>query len=263
MGMLDDNARKSGSEIAKTIEEYSIECAIAKVFCSESLDFVVDELVQIYGGIGFIAEYPAERAFRDSRINRIFEGTNEINRLVITGNLLKNVMKNKLDLFTAIVNTAEEIKTYDPSSVDYNTLLAAEDNLLKMCKHIFLTVAGSVANNILETLADEQEIIGLMADIIIEIYAVECGLMRAKKYIESKGEKKAELHIAAVKAYIADTVPKVVKSSKQILAFIEEGDALDDQFKTIDTLSYYKIGNVVELKRKIADKVIKANKYPF
>jgi len=263
MGLLDDEAKKSGSEIAKSIEEYSIECAIVKVYCSESLDFVVDELVQIYGGNGFIAEYPAERAYRDSRINRIFEGTNEINRLVITGNLLKNVMKNKLDLFTAINKAAEEIKSYDSSSIDYNNLLAPEENILKMCKNIFLIVAGSVADNILETLSEEQEVISMMADLIIEIYAIECGILRAGKCLKSKGEKKAELHIAAVKVYLAETLPKIVKSAKQIMAFIEKDDVLDKQFKTIDTISYYKIGNIVELKRKIADKVIKGNKYPF
>ncbi|MCG8337168.1 MAG: acyl-CoA dehydrogenase family protein, partial [Proteobacteria bacterium] len=263
MNTLDDNARKNGEEIAKAIEEYSVECAIAKVFGSEVLDYCVDELVQIYGGNGYIAEYPAERAYRDSRINRIFEGTNEINRLVITGNILKSTMKGKLPLMEAVGKGLEEIGSINPAELNADTGLGLQNQMLRNAKLLFLLTVNTVTQNLLETLQEDQEVIEQLAEIVIELFAMESGLLRALKVLETKGEKKAELHITAVKAYFAETLPKLATLAKNILAFAETGDSLGKLMSDVDKLANAPRENVIGLKRQVAERVIKGRKYPF
>ncbi len=263
MGTLDEAARKSGEEVAKAIEEYSVECAITKVFGSETLDYVVDELVQIYGGNGYIAEYPAERAYRDSRINRIFEGTNEINRLVITGNILKMAMKGKLPLLETVSAALEEISAYDSSAFKKDSPLAAQEQILKNSKNIFLLTVNTVTQKLLETLQEDQEVIELLAEMVIEIFVMESGLLRAQKYLGTKGEKKAELQVAAVKAYCADTILKMAGLSKNVLAFAESGEALEKLIADVDKLASAPMENTIAFKRAIAEKLIKSKKYPF
>ncbi len=263
MNTLDDEARKNGEEIAKAIEEYSVECAIAKVFGSEVLDYCVDELVQIYGGNGYIAEYPAERAYRDSRINRIFEGTNEINRLVITGNILKTTMKGKLPLMEAVGRGMKEIESINPAEFSIDSKLALQNQMLNNAKLLFLLTVNTVTQKLLETLKDDQEVIEQLAEIIIELFAMESGLLRASKVLESKGEKKAELHLTAVKAYFAETLPKLAVLAKNVLAFAETGDPLKKLMSEVEKLSNVPQENVIGLKRQIADRVIKSRKYPF
>ncbi len=263
MDSMDEEAKKSGTEIGKAIEEYSVECAIAKVFCSEVLDFVVDELVQIYGGNGFIAEYPAERAYRDSRINRIFEGTNEINRLVTTATLIKNAMKGKLPLLDAVGKVADDIKDVDPKAENFDVALSKQDHMVKMSKKMFLLTVDTVAKKLMATIQDEQEVIALLADMVIEIYAMESGLLRAQKFMAKKGEDKAKLHIAAASVYIADTLPKIAGWAKQVFAFAEEGDELAAHLAEVDRISNYTPENTIVLRRAIADKVAKGKKYPY
>lgn len=264
LNTLDDAAKKSGAENAKAIEEYAIECSMAKVYGSECLDFCVDELVQIYGGNGYVAEYPAERMYRDSRINRIFEGTNEINRILVPGTILKRAMQGRIPLLDAIQAAGEEVKAYAPDSVNPgDTLLGTQQHLLKMCKKIFLMSAGIAANKLLATLQEEQEVLGTMADMIIEIYAMESGLLRAQKYAGQKGEERAALHIAAVKVYVNDAVPNIVQGAKKMLAYVIDDESLGANFAAVDKMATYQPIDTIGLRRLIAERVIKGKKYPY
>ena len=264
LGVLDEKAKKDGAENARAIEEYAIECSIAKIFGSECLDFCVDELVQIFGGNGYISEYPAERMYRDSRINRIFEGTNEINRLLIPGTFIKRGLQNRLPVMDALKTIEDEIKVDAPDDIKTDiSPLVIQKRMVFMCKKMLLMAAGSALNRLLANIAQEQEIMALLADMIIRIFAMESGLLRAEKLSASKGEKKAEYHIAAVKVYVNDAVPEIAAMARQVFAFVEEGDALTAKCNAIDKLAANRPLNTIPLRRFIAEKVIKGQKYPF
>ncbi|MFC1488564.1 acyl-CoA dehydrogenase family protein [Thermodesulfobacteriota bacterium] len=264
LGALDPEARKLGTENAKAMEEYAVECSIAKIFGSEVLDFCVDELVQIHGGYGYVAEYPAERIYRDARINRIFEGTNEINRLLIPGTIVKRAMGGRLGLIDAIQAVEEEVQDDSPTLIMPDiSALAAQEQMIKMSKKILLMTAGIAVNKLLATLEQEQEVLAMLADMIIEIYAMESGLVRARKLMNKKGEKKAEYHVAAVKVYVNDTIPKIIHWARQVLAFVETGDALSARISAVERLAAYQPVDTVTLRRLIAEKIIKVQKYPF
>lgn len=264
MNTLSPEAKKNPAENAKAIEEYAVECSIAKVYGSEVLDFCVDENVQIHGGNGYCSEYPAERMYRDSRINRIFEGTNEINRLLIPGTIIKRAFQNRLPLMDALKDLEKEIKEYDPKSLNFGDAPLGEQlHLLKMCKKIALMVSGTAVTKLMANIQDEQEVLGMLADIIMEIYAMETGILRAQKLIDKKGEKAAEYHIAAVKVYMTDVIPKIVHWATQILSFVESGDALLAQIYAVNKLARHTPVDTVKLRRLIAEKVIKGKKYPF
>ncbi len=261
---LDTGTKALATENAEMLEAYAVECSIAKVYCSECVDFCVDELVQIFGGNGYIAEYPIERMYRDARINRIFDGTNEINRLLIPGTILKRALQGRLPFFDEIqkLNNENNLYSFDPTMLD-DAFLGIQKYMLTACKKILLISAGSAVNKFLDSLAEEQEVLAMMADIIIEIFAVESGLVRAQKYAAAKGEKKAAHHIAAVKIYTNDMIPKVVHWAKQIIAAAAEGDDLSSRFAAVDRLSTYQPVDTIELRRLIAEKVLKGKKYPF
>jgi alkylation response protein AidB-like acyl-CoA dehydrogenase len=261
MTTLSPAQKSRGDEIARAIEAYSVECAIVKVFCSEVLDSVVDDMVQIFGGNGYIAEYPAERAYRDSRINRIFEGTNEINRLVVAGNILKYAMKGRLPLMAAVADALGAAG--DAPAPAGDGPLAGQEAALARCKTLFLLTVDTVAKKLLNTLSEDQEVIELLADMIIQIYAMESGLLRAKKYFDQKGEKKAALHLAAIKIYMADAVPKMAGLAQEIFAFAESGEPLESLAARAGELASVPLENTVALRRAIADKVVRAKRYPF
>ena len=264
LNTLDEDGKRSGAENAKAIEEYAVECSMSKVYGSECLDFCADEMVQIFGGNGYISEYPAERMYRDSRINRIFEGTNEINRLLVPGTIVKRAMQGRLPLLDAIQALSGEVKAYSPDSVKLDDApLAMQAHMIKMCKKIVLMAAGTATNKFLANLAEEQEVLGILADMIIEIYAMESGLLRAQKFLTAKGEEKAANYIAAVKVYMNDILPKIVNGAKQILAHAVDDNSLAAQYAAIDKLASYQPLNTIELRRMIAEKVIKGKKYPF
>ena len=264
LATLDDEAKKSGAENAKAIGEYAAECSITKVYGSESLDYCVDEYVQILGGYGYCAEYGAERAYRDSRINRIWEGTNEINRLLVPGTLMRRALKGRLALFPAAQAITGELMSYSPLSVQLpDTPLALQEHMVKMSKKIGLMVAGIAARKYQQELTHEQEVLGKIADIVIEIFAMESGLLRALKVISNQGEEKAGLHIAAVETYVDETIPKIEMWAKQILAYVEEGDMLRTQLAGVKKLARYQPIDTVSLKRKIADRIIELESYPF
>lgn len=261
---LDPEARKSGQENAKAIEEYAAECSIAKVYGSEALDYCVDEYVQILGGYGYCAEYPAERYYRDSRINRIWEGTNEINRLLIPGTLMRRAMQGRLALLQAAQSVADFIMGYSPLALELpEEPLAYQAHMISMMKKLTLMVSGLAAQKFGQDLVKEQEILARIADMVIEIFAMESGLLRTQKIIANKGEEKAKYQIDAVKAYVDQTVPKMEQWARQIVARVEEGDTLRAQLAAVKKLSRINPIDLIAVKREIADRVIDLESYPF
>src|SRR5450755_1460918 len=183
---VDKSAPGAAKETLKAIEEYAVECSIIKVWGSEMIDYVVDETVQVYGGYGFVEEYPAERAYRDARINRIFEGTNEINRLIITGFLLKRAMTGQLPLMPAIKKLMDEVLSGPSMSEEIEGPLAGERKLVGQAKKLALFAAGSATQKYMQAIQDQQEVMGAIADMTIEIYAMESAVLRAQKMVQQK-----------------------------------------------------------------------------
>ncbi|MEO8726384.1 MAG: acyl-CoA dehydrogenase family protein, partial [Acidobacteriaceae bacterium] len=206
---IDKQAPDASTQVRKAIEEYAVECSIAKVWGSEMLDRAVDEVVQIYGGYGFVEEYPAERAYRDSRVNRIFEGTNEINRMIITGWILKSAMSGKLPLMAAIKKLMDEMMEVSSPIADEEGALAAERQQLANAKKAGLVAAGTAAERFMDKLSDQQEVLAAIADIIIELYAIESAVLRTEKIIARAGEAGAALPIAYTRAYVSGAMVKI------------------------------------------------------
>lgn len=264
LATLDDEAKKDGTTNAKAIEEYATECSISKVFGSETLDFCVDEYVQILGGYGYCADYPAEQAYRDARINRIWEGTNEINRLLIPGTLMKRALQGRLNLLGAAKNVARDLMSYSPLSVKLpDEPLALQTHMVGMSKKIALMASGVAAQKYGDKLVDEQEVLEALADIVIEIFAMESGLLRAKKMVAAKGEEACAHYIAAVKVYVDETIPKIETLAKQMIAYVEDGDMLRTQLAAVKKMARYQPIDAVTLRRQIAEKVIELEDYPF
>jgi alkylation response protein AidB-like acyl-CoA dehydrogenase len=190
---IDSASPDAAKERRKAIEEYAVECSILKVWGSEMIDYVVDETLQIYAGYGFVEEYPAERAYRDARINRIFEGTNEINRLIITGFLLKRAMSGQLPLMPAIKKLMDEVLSGPSAGEEIEGPLAEERKLVAQAKKLGLFVSGAATQKYMQKIQDQQEVMGAIADMTIEIYAMESAVLRAQKMVEHKGEASAAL----------------------------------------------------------------------
>ena len=188
LGDVDKSAADAGKQTLKAIEEYAVECSIIKVWGSEMIDYVVDETVQIYAGYGFVEEYPAERAYRDARINRIFEGTNEINRLIITGFLLKRAMTGQLPLMPAIKKLMDEVLSGPSMAEELEGPLPEERQLVAQAKKLGLFAAGAATQKYMQAIQDQQEIMGAIADMTIEAYAMESAVLRAQKIVQAKGE---------------------------------------------------------------------------
>ena len=264
VGMI-DNAIPEGEEtpevIGKAIEEYAVECSIIKVWGSEMLDFVADETVQIYGGYGFVEEYPAERTYRDSRVNRIFEGTNEIQRLIITGQLLKRAMSGQLALLPAIKKILDEVTSGTSSSEEGGGLLAAEQKMVTNAKKLSLLVTGSASQKYKQKLADQQEIMGAIADMVIETFVVDSCLLRARKYVEANGEAKAALVIAMTQVYLEGAFTKLEAAAKKVVAAVAEGDMLRTQMAIVHRLVNRDPVNVIALQEQIAARVLETGKF--
>lgn len=261
---IDPTADDYAELCTKVIREYAIECAISKVHGSEVLDYCVDEFVQILGGYGYVAEYPAERAYRDARINRIFEGTNEVNRLLIPGEILKKTMKGKLPFMAAGQKLMGEIMEYSPLMVEIgDEPLAYQEHMVEMCKKAVIFVAGTAMQKLMQKLSNEQEVLMRCADMIIEIFAMEAGVIRAQKAIAAKGEEKAQFHIDVVKAYMDEMIPQIDQWAKECLSFIEEGDDLRTLLIGIRKLLKYTPENGISLRKAIADKVVEKGGYPL
>src|SRR3954464_1068154 len=206
---IDKNSADAATQMRKGIEDYAVECSILKVWGSEMIDKVVDEVVQIYGGYGFVEEYPAERAYRDARLNRIFEGTNEINRMIITGWVMKRAMKGDLALMPAIKALMDEVLAGPSMGDPLEGTLAAERTMLANAKKAGLFAAGAATQKYMQAIQDQQEIMGAIADMTIEAYAMETAVLRAQKIAAAKGEIAAALPIAMTRVYLSEAMEKV------------------------------------------------------
>src|SRR6202521_1265721 len=219
---IDSASPDAAKERRKAIEEYAVECSILKVWGSEMIDYVVDETVQIYAGYGFVEECPAERAYRDARINRIFEGTNEINRLIITGFLLKRAMSGQLPLMPAIKKLMDEVLSGPSVGEEVEGPLAEERELVAQAKKLGLFVSGAATQKYMQTIQDQQEVMGAIADMTIEIYAMESAVLRTQKMVEQKGEAAAALPIAMTRVYLTQALEKVEAPAKKVIADVAE-----------------------------------------
>src|SRR5271169_6857712 len=258
---VDKSAADASKQMLKAIEEYAVECSIIKVWGSEMIDYIVDETLQIYAGYGFVEEYPAERAYRDARINRIFEGTNEINRLIITGFLLKRAMTGQLPLMPAIKKLMDEVLSGPSMSEDLEGPLADERKLVAQAKKLGLFVSGAATQKYMMTIQDQQEVMGAIADMTIEIYAMESAVLRAQKMVEQKGEASAELPMAMTRVYLTQALEKVEAAAKKVIADVAEGDMLRTQLAIVRRLSKHEPFNTIALRQQIAQKTIEAGKY--
>ena len=245
-------------------EEFSVECAILKVFGSEVLDYVVDEAVQVFGGTGFSEEYPVARAYRDSRINRIFEGTNEINRLLSVGMLVKKAMKGELDLFGPAMAVQKELMSVpDFSTPDADDVFGAERKALLNAKKAILMTAGAAVQKFMQNLDKEQEVMMNIADMLIELFACESVLLKTEKLIGIKGEAACALQIDLTKVYISDSLERINLSGKHAIVSFNDGDVLRIMLMGLKRFTKLDAFNTVAARRRIADKVIAENGYCF
>ena len=263
LSAVDKSAPDAMQQTLKAIEEYAVECSIIKVWASEMVDYVVDETVQIYGGYGFVEEYPAERSYRDARINRIFEGTNEINRLIITGFLLKRAMSGQLALLPAIRQIMDEVLSGPSAAEETEGPLAEEKKLLAAAKKIGLFVAGAATQKYMQAIQDQQEVMGAIADIVMEIYAMESAVLRVEKMTAARGENAAGLPLAMAQLYLARGMEKIESCARRIVAAVAEGDMLRTQMSVLRRLAKHEPYNTIALQQQIAEAVIARGKYGF
>jgi alkylation response protein AidB-like acyl-CoA dehydrogenase len=259
-------ASGSGDKIQNTmkvLEEYAIESSIAKVYGSEMLDFVVDEAVQIFGGYGFHEDYPVCRAYRDSRINRIFEGTNEINRMLIIQMLMKRAMGGQLPLIPAAMKLADEILAGPSFEEAPEGVLAGESRVVANSKKMFLQAAGGAVQKFREKLADEQELIGALSNVVMEIYAMESCLLRAQKAAAAKGEPASQTMIDSARVFINDAAERVEHEAKRAIAAIHEGDMLTTQMAVLKRFAKRTPVDTIALRRRVATAVQSQDRYPL
>lgn len=254
----------SGKAKLKSTEQFAVECAIIKVWGSEMLDYIVDEGVQVYGGMGYSADAPMDRAYRDSRINRIFEGTNEINRLLIVDMLLKRAMKGELDLMTPATAVAGELMSIpDFNAEDDDALFAAELKTLKNLKKAGLMIAGAAVQKLMMTLAKEQEILMNIADIIGSVYIAESTILRVQKLVSMRGEEACAGQIDMMRIYLQEAVDKTAMAGKEALNSFAEGDELNMMLMGLRRFTKVKPFNIKDARQRVAKQLIEANKYCY
>lgn len=258
-----NDGMSKGQATLKGIEDFAIECAILKVAGSECLDYVADEAVQIYGGMGYSAEAPVEKAYRDSRINRIFEGTNEINRMLIIDMLLRKAMKGELDLMGPAMKVAGELMSIPEAGEEIEGVFVNEYKYLEGYKKAILMVAGSAVQKLMQTLSKEQEVLMNLADITILIYQAESVLLRVQKMIDKNGEEASAAQIAIVKTFFYDASSKIEKAGKDALNTFAEGDELRMMLMGLKRFTKTEAFNPRDARQLIASKLIEANGYCF
>ncbi|KAB7732266.1 acyl-CoA dehydrogenase [Rudanella paleaurantiibacter] len=248
----------------KALEQFAIECAIMKVHGSEALDYVVDEGVQVYGGMGYSADAPMDRAYRDARINRIFEGTNEINRMLVVDMILKRAMKGELDLMGPAMAVGKEIMSIpDFSSDEEEGLFIAEKKVLRNLKKSVLMVAGAAVQKFMTKLSEEQEILMSLADMVIEIYAAESVLLRVEKLIGIKGEEAVSLQKEMALVYLHEAVEKINNAGRAAITSFAEGDELRVMLMGLKRFTKIEPMNLKNARRRIAEAMLAENKYIF
>lgn len=260
MGSLTEEQLKDGREVAKAIAEYQIECSMNKYMCTELLDYVVDEAVQLHGGYGYMQEYEVERMYRDSRINRIFEGTNEINRLLVPGTLLKKALKGELPLLDKAQGMQEELLMMMPAEIG-DEPLELQKYLVKNAKKIVLLTAGLAAQKYMQKIEHEQEILANLADMVAEIYNMESAILRTEKAINRDGVEKHRQKLLYTEVYVQEAFNRIEADAKEILIAVEEGDHLRMMLSALRKLTRHDPVNVIQKKREIAAKIIAEEKY--
>lgn len=259
-GQLSAEEAKDIKKVASSIAEYAIECSVNKFFASEVLSYVVDEGVQIHGGYGFMQEYPIERAYRDARINRIFEGTNEINRLLVPGTFLKKAFKGELPLFQKAMALQEELMMLMPEEPG-DEPLAQEKYLVKNAKKIGLLAAGLAAQKFGKALETEQEILSNIADITSQVYAMESVVLRTEKAIANAGLEKSKQKLLYTQIFCQEAFNEIEAHAKETLVAIEQGDTLRMMLTSLRKFTRHTPINVIAKKREAADVIIEAERY--
>jgi len=262
LGSSNPGADKT-KQAMQMLEEYAIESSISKIVGSETVDFCVDAGVQIFGGYGFHEDYPVARAYRDSRINRIFEGTNEINRLLIIQMLMKRAMAGVLPLIPAASKLSEEVLAGPSFEEGPSGPFAEEERVLEQAKKIFLLASGAAMQKFRESLADQQEIVAALANIVMYVYAMESSLRRAQKSSAMRGESAAGAMIDAARAYMYDAMDRIEKEARTALAATAEGDTLITQLAVLRRFAKHAPVDTIALRRRVADAVLAQDRYPF
>ncbi|MDQ0352796.1 alkylation response protein AidB-like acyl-CoA dehydrogenase [Alkalibacillus filiformis] len=260
LGQLSKEELNDGSQVAKGIAEYAIECSMNKYTATELLDYVADEAVQIHGGYGFMAEYEVERIYRDSRINRIFEGTNEINRLIVPGTFMKKAMKGELPLLEKAMGLQNELMAMMPETPG-DEALEQEKYLVGNAKKIGLLAAGIAAQKYQEKLEQEQELLSNIADIAADVYNMESAVLRTAKAIARDGEEKSKQKLLYTQVFVEETLNNIEAHAKETLIAVEEGDNLRMMLSALRKLTRREHINVIEKKREIASTLIEEEKY--
>jgi alkylation response protein AidB-like acyl-CoA dehydrogenase len=246
----------------QVLEEYAIESSISKVMGSETVDYCVDEGVQIFGGYGFHEDYPVARAYRDSRVNRIFEGTNEINRMLIIQMLIKRSMAGILPLIPAAMKLAEEVLAGPSFEEGPTGAFAEEERSLAQAKKIFLLAAGTAMQKFREGLAEQQEIVASLANIAMDVYAMESSLRRAQKALTARGESASVIGDAA-RAFVYDAMDRIEKEGRTALAASADGDTLVTQLAVLRRFAKHAPIDTIAIRRRVADAVLVQDRYPF
>ncbi|WAC42295.1 acyl-CoA dehydrogenase family protein [Pedobacter sp. SL55] len=252
-----------GKAKLKSVEQFAVECAILKVWGSEALDYVVDEGVQIYGGMGYSADAPMDRAYRDARINRIFEGTNEINRLLTVDMMLKRAMKGELDLMGPATAVANELMSIPDFGEEDDTLFAAEKKTLQNLKKATLMVAGAAVQKLMMSLSKEQEILMNIADMASYVYVAESAMLRTEKLVSMKGEEACKGQLDLMRIYFVEAVDGVAKAGKEALWAFGEGDELRMMLVGLRRFTKMEPFNVKQARQNVATQITEANKYIF
>lgn len=260
---LEQSGKNANSALLGAAEEYAVECAILKVAGSELLDYVVDEGVQIFGGYGFSADFPMDRSYRDSRINRIFEGTNEINRLLIVDMLLKRAMKGELDLITPAMAVQKELMSIPDFGAEDESLFSAEKKVLAQLKKAILMVAGTAVQKYMMSLAKEQEILMNVADMVIDVFVAESLLLRLQKLVSMKSESACGLELDILRVYMSEVNDRVNVNGRTAVNSMCEGDEQRMLLMGIKRFTKPSLFNTKDARRRIAAALCEANRYCY
>jgi alkylation response protein AidB-like acyl-CoA dehydrogenase len=268
-GMVDqavaaqDPGKDKSQQAMQVLEEYAIESSISKVYGSEMLDFCVDEAVQIFGGYGYHEDYPVARAYRDSRINRIFEGTNEINRMLIIQMLMRRAMSGTLPIIQSAMKLADEVLAGPSMEEGPTGAFAEEERALAQAKKTFLLAAGTAVQKFREKLSEEQEIVASLSNVVMEIYGMESVLRRTQKAAAARGEAATSVMADATRAFIYGASDRVEKEARTALVATLEGDMLRTQLAVLKRFSKHEPVDVIALRRRVSDAVLAQDRYPF
>jgi alkylation response protein AidB-like acyl-CoA dehydrogenase len=261
---IDQGAPAAPKQIMEALQEYAVECSILKVMGTEALHYVTDETVQIFGGYGFSSDYEVERSYRDHRVNRIFEGTNEINRLLITDMLMKRSMKGQLALIPAAQKLLDDILGMGPGEELLDDQpLGEETKLVEGAKKVALLVAGSTVQRFLMGLEKEQEVIGVLSNLVMDVYAMESLLLRTLKKLSARGSESCAAEVAATRVFIYDACDRMEVEARRALARIAEGDTLRTQLAVLRRFLRRTPPDTIELRRRVADRALELHRYPF